>query len=292
VIDAMKNHATNSSNPISQLKKILGVSDSLAKTAQNYWKAMQNGDGNDANASAYPYKPCGFAFAGVAYAGLDISRLSNHSIEYLQDHLRIVDPLYGWLKPMDVIEAYRLEMASRGVFDTGNNNNAKKKKSNASSSSSSLAQFWKPAIRESLHKEESELQQGGDGGEEGQQSRRIVIVNLASDEYSAAVDWPLDKMVKVIFRHAGRVVAVHAKHARGLMARYMAEHFVATLDSLVKFDLEGYTFRPEQSSSLDISRCGQDDDGGDKEMIKLVFDRPADWNKAAVKSANTSRKRK
>jgi len=258
VIDAMKQHANK--QPHQHLGKLLGLSAKLTQVARSYWLAMGT------TTSEFPKKPCGFAFDGVAYKGLDISNLSKDSVEYLQEHLRTVDPLYGWLKPMDVIEAYRLEMATRGVFDNG----TKTKKTQG------LAKFWKPAIRESIQQEEQELQP----------PNKIVIVNLASDEYSAAVDWPNQQMVKVIFRHAGRVLAVHAKRARGLMARYMAENNVTDLDGLTGFDLEGYSFQPDQSS-LSLQFSETDGKGTSK---TLVFDRPADWNKAKkAKTASTKK---
>jgi cytoplasmic iron level regulating protein YaaA (DUF328/UPF0246 family) len=235
VIDAMSQHATK---PAHHLRKILNVSQSLAENAQRYWMSLAA-----ANDKEFERKPSGFAFDGVAYKGLDMPSLSKDSVMYLQEHLRIVDPLYGWLRPMDAIEPYRLEMANKGVLE-----NVKK-----------LADFWKPAIRDSIEKTEKAS------------TNKILIVNLASDEYSAAVDWPDAHVVKVIFRHAGRLVAVHAKRARGLMARYMAEHKVTTIESLADFDLEGYSFQARDSVPLPYE--GTDDEDGSSPQ--LVFDRPA-----------------
>lgn len=78
-----------------------------------------------------------------------------------------------------------------------------------------LADYWKEAIRTCLETEEADLQTSIN-------KQQLLILNLASDEYSSAVDWPRHQMIKVIFRHGGRVLAVHAKRARGLVARFLA----------------------------------------------------------------------
>lgn len=264
MVQAMKAHAGEG---ISHLSRLLKVSSNLASTAVDYWQSI--GESSDADGTRtkllFPTsKPCGFAFSGAAYQGLDISNLSStKSLQYLQDTLRIVDPLYGWLRPMDEIEAYRLEMSTKGVFSTDSTRSTEKKKksnirANKKENNQSLAEYWKPSIRASIEKEADEASPA-----------LIVILNLASDEYSAAVDWP--NMVKVVFRHGGRVLSVHAKRARGLMARYMAEHqIVDDIDAVKGFNLEGYKFRPAESTY----------GGPDTDLpLVLVFDRPVDWNR-------------
>jgi uncharacterized protein len=247
VIAAMQKHAQKPS----ELRKILNVSAALADTAKGYWMAM-NPDSKTQENKEFGSKACGYVFDGIAYKGLDIQSLSKISVSYLQDRLRIVDPLYGWLRPMDAIEPYRLEMASRGVF--GNRNKDK------------LTDFWKPAIRDSIQQDEFQLQKTA-----VEESSKIIIVNLASDEYSAAVDWPASQVVKVVFRHAGRVLAVHAKRARGLMVRYMAEHNITTIEGLANFNLEGYSFQPKDSLSLPLQLPSDE-----YTSPVLVFDRKAD----------------
>ncbi|KAG7369959.1 peroxide stress YaaA domain containing protein [Nitzschia inconspicua] len=256
VVQAMQKNAQTPAT----FRKILNVSAALAETAKQYWMDMDlNGRKNHRS------KPCIYAFDGVAYKGLDIQMLSKSSVTFLQDHLRIVDPLYGWLRPMDAIEPYRLEMASRGVFGDGKSKNERGK---------GLAEFWKPAIRTSIEREQSEIEKT-----RGSNSQ-IMIVNLASDEYSGAVEWHTSQVVKVVFRHAGRVVPVHAKRARGLMVRYMAEHKIQTLDDLTKFDLEGYIFQSGESSPVPFNTSSDIDSSP-----VLVFDR-------SVESAPASKKKK
>jgi uncharacterized protein len=263
IIQAMQKHAQTT--PI-EFRKILNVSAALAEKAKQYWLSMKTDSNKNDNTVC---KPCGFAFDGVAYKGLDIQSLSVVSILYLQNHVRIVDPLYGWLRPMDAIESYRLEMASRGVLDVkasqGENGNCK-----------SLAEFWKPAIVKSIQFDEAQLQKVYPSG------CKILLVNLASDEYSAAVEWPKPQMVKIVFRHAGRVIAVHAKRARGLMVRYMAQHNVTTLDGLANFDLEGYVFQPSESSPLLPHNSSNNVDTSPI----LVFDRSEDSAPATKKTKN------
>jgi cytoplasmic iron level regulating protein YaaA (DUF328/UPF0246 family) len=237
VAAAMKAHAQDN-----KLSKLLGLSANLTKTATAYWKDF---DEASVDSIASNSKPCGFAFSGAAYQGLQIQELEKPSLEYLQEHLRIVDPVYGWLRPMDVIQPYRLEMASRNILPK-----------KGDEKSVTLSDFWKPAIQESLLKTETAK----------------IILNLASDEYSSAVNPPEGiQMIKVIFRHEGRVIAVHAKRARGLMTRYLAENQVDSLEGTKEFQEEGYTFQPE-----------------DSDESTLLFDRKKDW-KEAIPKAKQSR---
>eukprot|EP00934_Nitzschia_sp_Nitz4_P007946 Nitzschia sp. Nitz4//scaffold28_size193895//111689//112609//NITZ4_001666-RA/size193895-processed-gene-0.70-mRNA-1//-1//CDS//3329545985//7936//frame0 len=238
IVQVMKDHAKSST----KLAKLLSISAKLAATAQQYWDdhTLEGG------------QPSGFSFSGAVFQGLQISTLSKPSLDYLQDSLRIVDPVYGFLRPMDVIQPYRLEMGTKNVLGT---------------SGGTLQEFWKPSIVETI---ESMTPDPTD---------RVVLINLASDEYASAVldlkpkkkgsDGDIgstnEKMqiVKIIFRHGGRVIAIHAKRARGMFARYCAENQVKDLDDLEGFDLEGYTFQ-EKSKEKDGT-------------ITYIFDRPKDW---------------
>jgi len=224
-------------------------------------------------------------FHGAAYAGLsvrDVLSTNRSHLEYLQDRLRIVDPLYGWLRPMDAIEAYRLEMASKGVFAATTTT----KTTATTTKTTKLEDYWKPAIASCLSSE----------------AEAICLVNLASDEYSAAVDTTtaasLDgktiTTVKIVFRHGGRVVSVHAKRARGLMVRYAALNAIETVEGLKAFDSEGYSYRPDQSTyenettnDPEAAVSAHQETTPNKKKTKankkdaptLVFDRPGTWKK-------------
>lgn len=243
LIRVLKPHSASS------LSKLLGISANLSAVAHEYWSSMElypedeevNEDESSSSSFFRPNKenkknhpkPCIFAFQGAAYQGLDVESLlpNKKTLEYLQDTLRIVDPLYGWLRPMDVIQPYRLEMATKNVFKPQN---------------TKLADYWKPAIVESIRRERSS------------DDEEVIIINVASDEYSAAVQHP--QMIKVVFRHDGRVIAIHAKRARGLFVRYCAMHQVDSVEQLQSFDEEGYKYHPRFSSET-----------------TLVFDRLKNW---------------
>ncbi len=216
--EIMKQHS------VSSLKKLLSISDNLATTAKQYWDEMTDESSG---------KPCIFAFQGAAYQGLSIDTIPDtlSTLNYLQGTLRIIDPLYGWLRPMDEIQPYRLEMATRNILPH-----------------QKLADYWKPSIQESIHNEK------GDS---------IWILNLASEEYSAAVDYP-EKMIKVVFRHEGRIISIHAKRARGLMVRYCAIHQISDTSQLIHFAEEGYRYQPNKSDET-----------------TFIFDRSKNWNQAS-----------
>lgn len=291
VVTAMKQHASS----VSKLGALLKTSHKIASAAQEYWQDMSE----DAAGSGGTQKPSIFLFNGAAYSGLDIPTMATKAnLEYLQRHLRIVDPLYGWLRPMDEVQAYRLEMASKGVFSktkgTNDDDGGDSKKE------IKLEDYWKSSIRACIGQEE----QGDDDvvGSSPAAAAPIVIVNLASDEYSAAVDVPTRHMVKVVFKHGGRTIAVHAKRARGLMVRYMAMNAVEFIDQLLDFDLEGYTFRSNESTYekgmgedyFSIAAFGSLQQQGEEEEylakkqktkkakeqpLTVVFDRPGTWKR-------------
>jgi len=232
VASLMKKHAKTSS----KLQKFLGISASLAETAQKYWSDYKLDYDYDASTDA-SIKPAGFCFSGAAYQGLQIKSLTPPSLQYLQETLLIIDPLYGCLRPMDRIQPYRLEMATRNLFDD----------------KTQLANFWKPAVRQSILATRSE------------DKIPILLLNLASDEYSAAVDisdCENVSLIKIVFRQEGRVIAVHAKRARGLFAKYVADNRIGTFDGLKSFSEEGYKYQAKASNET-----------------TLVFDRPKNWKK-------------
>lgn len=197
-------------------------------------------------------KPCVYAFSGAAYQGLQASSISESAMSYLQENLRIIDPLYGVLRPLDAIQPYRLEMATRNVFPAD-----KKLK---------LADWWQPRVTERL-------------SQDLRDRNEMILLNLASDEYSAAVNVEhlpeSSRCVKVVFWEEGRVIAVHAKRARGMMVRYLAERGVETLQDIQSFDLEGYEF-VEKASDETI----------------LVFDRKKGANKRDKPAEKKRRVRK
>ncbi len=163
-----------------------------------------------------------FAFNGDVYTGLDASTLDDSAIEYAQQHLRILSGLYGVLKPLDLMQAYRLEMGTKLANQRGAN----------------LYQFWGTIIAEKLN-------------EALAQSGAKELVNLASNEYFKAVDKKAlnAQIITPIFKDCKngqyKVISFYAKKARGMMARYIIENGVQNLAGLKKFDCAGYYFSEE-----------------------------------------------
>ncbi|KQU59154.1 hypothetical protein ASG67_16630 [Sphingomonas sp. Leaf339] len=162
-----------------------------------------------------PRRPALFAFAGDVYTGLDAATLEEPAIEYAQGHLRMLSGLYGLLRPLDAMRPYRLEMGTRWA--------PRRDK---------LTDWWRGRIADALA---DDLAAEGSG----------VVLNLASQEYWAAVDGRLPKETRVIavdFRDGDRFISFHAKKARGMMARWLVEHRVEKVDDMKAFDTDGYSF--------------------------------------------------
>ncbi len=146
-------------------------------------------------------KQAAFAFKGEVYRGLDIDSLHEPEWNYLQDHLRILSGLYGLLRPLDLIQPYRLEMGTK--VDLGEQKN--------------LYEYWGGKITRKLNRALKEFEQP-------------ALINLASQEYFKAVQPDKIKapVINIDFKEYKngdyKVIAVYAKKARGLMVRYMAEN--------------------------------------------------------------------
>jgi cytoplasmic iron level regulating protein YaaA (DUF328/UPF0246 family) len=165
-----------------------------------------------------------YAFKGDVYTGLSVESMSAEELAYLQSHLRILSGLYGLLKPMDLMQAYRLEMGTKL-------NNPKGK---------DLYAFWGDKITELLNQ-----QLGEDDS---------VLVNLASNEYYKSVHAKQinGKIITPIFKDKKndkyKIISFYAKKARGLMVRYAADHHVKDVQALKRFDYQGYYYSEEQST--------------------------------------------
>lgn len=171
-------------------------------------------------------RPAVLAFNGDVYEGLEASSLSAAQLDWAQDHLAILSGLYGVLRPLDLMQPYRLEMGTRLATSKGKN----------------LYEYWGPRIAEYLN-------------ERLAHQRSKVIINLASEEYFKAVDLQtLDApVVQCVFQEARagvwKIVSFHAKRARGLMARYVIQNKIGTVDGLQGFDAEGYGYDAQASSA-------------------------------------------
>ena len=159
------------------------------------------------------------AFNGDVYEGMNAATLKEKDLHWAQDHVAILSGLYGVLRPLDLMQPYRLEMGTKLKNPGG----------------ATLYAFWQktiaPYLNERLAKE-----------------KNPIVVNLASEEYFKAIDLKvLDaRIVQCVFQDGKndvyQVVSFHAKRARGLMARYAIEKRVTKPEDLTKFDSEGYAY--------------------------------------------------
>lgn len=178
------------------------------------------------------------AFNGDVYDGLDAGSLGDDDLNWAQRHLRILSGLYGLLRPLDLMQPYRLEMGSRLANARGKN----------------LYAFWGDRLTVALN---------GLLNAERERGAEPVLVNLASEEYFKSVKpAQLDaRVVTAVFEDwkAGRykIISFFAKRARGLMARYAILNRVETVEDLKRFDLGGYAFAGDASDDdrLVFRRC-------------------------------------
>ena len=199
-----------------QLRALMGISEHLA--VLNYernqlWESRSAPGKN---------RPAVFAFNGEVYRGLNVSTLPESKHEFMQYTLRILSGQYGLLRPLDEIMPYRLEMGTKLAIGKSKN----------------LYEFWQSAVTSILNEE---------------LKNNELIVNLASNEYAKCLDFKSIKnpLITPVFKEyrngVYKVLAVYAKYARGLMARYILDHNVQKLDELTSFDLDGYQFSADLS---------------------------------------------
>jgi len=167
-----------------------------------------------------------FAFRGDVYQGLDADSLSVDELEFAQDHLRILSGLYGLLKPLDLMQAYRLEMGIKFENTAGKN----------------LYDFWDNQLNKSIAKELNN-------------SDTPVLVNLASNEYFKALKAKkfTHEVITPVFQDFKngqyKVISFFAKRARGLMSRFMIQNKIDQPEGLKDFNLAGYKFSKKISTS-------------------------------------------
>lgn len=196
---------------VASLGNLMGISQKLS---QLNWERNQ--------AFELPFtpknaRPAIYAFDGDVYTGLDVYSLDSKKVEALQSQLRILSGLYGLLKPLDLIQPYRLEMGTK--FPVGTKKN--------------LPAFWKTKVTSLLNEEFKK-------GE--------LFVNLASNEYFAAIDTkaleaPIVTPQFKDFKNGKlKIISFFAKKARGTMVRYILDNDCQSLSDLQNFDVAGYQY--------------------------------------------------
>jgi len=204
---------------VADLAKLMSLSQPLAELNRQRFQEM-----------SFPFtaanaKPCILAFQGDVYKRLDAASLSKRDLKWAQSRVRILSGLYGLLRPLDLIQPYRLEMGTRLDNDRGKN----------------LYEFWGEKLVDAINAEHAE--------------RRVsAVLNLASNEYFKAV--PAGKLqpplVTAVFQELRdgklKTIGFSAKKARGLMTRFVIDQRIDRPEGLKDFAEEGYGFRSDLSS--------------------------------------------
>ena len=200
------------------LQKLMDISENIADLNVDRYRSFK-----------LPFSPDNakqaiMAFKGDVYRGLDVDNYSAKDFDYAQKHLRILSGLYGCLRPLDLIQPYRLEMKTKLANPRGDN----------------LYQFWGTLITEALNRDLKKQEEP-------------VLVNLASNEYFKSVKPKMleGRLLTVNFKEVkngkARVIAVFAKRARGLMADYIIRNRVDQAEGIKDFSVDGYRFSKSDS---------------------------------------------
>jgi cytoplasmic iron level regulating protein YaaA (DUF328/UPF0246 family) len=171
-----------------------------------------------------PFKPSNakqalFAFQGDVYTGMQAETFSAGDIQFAQQHLRILSGLYGLLRPLDLMQAYRLDMGTGFANSRGKN----------------LYEFWGDSITKAINKQLAAL-------------NSTMVINLASNEYFSAVKPKLlnAEIITPIFKDKKngqyKIISFFAKKARGMMSTYIIQNRISEPEAIQQFDVAGYTF--------------------------------------------------
>ncbi len=201
----------------SSIAQLMSVSENLANLNHDRFQTFKT-----------PFKlgvakQAALAFKGDVYTGLDAESMQQSNWDYAQKHLRILSGLYGYLKPMDLILPYRLEMKTKLPTSKGEN----------------LYQFWGNKVTDLINKESDN-----------------VVVNLASNEYYKAVKSKLldAPVLNIDFKDTKegktRIIAFYAKVARGMLAREIINHEVNDVEQIKSLSFAGYQYREDLSKDL------------------------------------------
>ena len=168
-----------------------------------------------------------YAFSGDVYRGLDAYSINDDKIDFMQSSVRIISGLYGLVKPLDLIQPYRLEMGTKLSFDSNKN----------------LYDYWREKITNQLNSELSENE---------------PVLNLASNEYFKAIDTKVIKsdVYSANFKQLKdgnyKTIAIFSKKARGMMARYIIDNNITDINSLKSFNIDGYVYHENLSSEKEL----------------------------------------
>ncbi len=204
---------------LTEIKQLMSISDNLSELNFKRYHDFHT-----------PFTPQNakqalFAFKGDVYSGINTASMQKADFAYAQDHLRILSGLYGCLRPLDLIQAYRLEMKTK--LKVGNCDN--------------LYQFWDTSITERLN-------------EALAKQEHKILVNLASNEYYKSIKPKAIKgtIINIAFKEnkdgKSRIIAIYAKKARGMMTDYIIRNQINNIKDLKDFDYADYKHDPKAST--------------------------------------------
>jgi cytoplasmic iron level regulating protein YaaA (DUF328/UPF0246 family) len=200
------------------LSKLMGLSDQLAVLNVGRYRDWSK-KFTEANS-----KPAIYAFDGDVYDGFDVKTLDAKTVAFAQEHIRILSGLYGALRPLDLMQAYRLEMGTSFKNPRGKD----------------LYAFWGSRVTDSLKKVL-------------EKDKKPALLNLASEEYFKVLQ-PKDlgcPVISPVFQDGKdgkyKIISFYAKRARGLMARYVVENRISDPADLKGFNLDGYRYYAAES---------------------------------------------
>ena len=168
-----------------------------------------------------------YAFSGDVYRGLDAYSIDDSRIDFLQNSVRIISGLYGLIKPLDLIQPYRLEMGTKLAFDSNKN----------------LYDYWRKKISGQLNLELEDKE---------------PILNLASNKYFKAIDTKVIKSeiysanFKQLKNGEFKTIAIFSKKARGMMTRFIIDNNITDITDIKSFDYDGYIFHEELSTDKEL----------------------------------------
>ena len=168
-----------------------------------------------------------YAFSGDVYRGLEAYSINSGKVDFMQNSVRIISGLYGLIKPLDLIQPYRLEMGTKLSFDSNKN----------------LYDYWRKKITEQLNLELDDKE---------------PILNLASNEYYKAIDTKVIKSdlysanFKQLKNGEFKTIAIFSKKARGMMTRFIIDNNINDISDIKSFDYDGYMFHKELSTDKEL----------------------------------------
>lgn len=203
---------------VDDLKELMGISPTLARlNFERYLKWQLPFDENNSH-------PAFLTFKGDVYEGIDVKDFTSNDLAFAQQTVRVLSGLYGVLKPLDLMQPYRLEMGTK--IDVKRSKN--------------LYEFWQKTLTDHFNKLLAS-------------NKENMLVNLASNEYSKAINLKKLKgnVITPVFKEQKgneiKTIAIYAKRARGLMTRFAIKNRLEKVEHLKTFAEEGYVFSSDQT---------------------------------------------